>query len=308
MIDHLSNERLIAAIHQTPSDAERESIDRHLAECPTCRARHDGLDATQQHIRRSLALDLRAARPSPQMTYAAIVPRLGREKKKMNTLALRRRLAFTIIGAALASTLLLTLFYPGGVAAAAQHAIEVIRSIVLGEYSRAVQTAPGAESDRSVPSDVWIIRTEIGNFAGNAPPGVEPRVQSLSTLEEAQSVVNFHILSPAYLPEGYALREVKLAPIGDTHWVLMFYTGPTHDIIVVQTAGGPQPGNDPNVVSGVLTGFFIDGTLEEIDLDGQTAIWIDGHALGWAVDNMTYEVGGLDLTLEEAKQIARSLR
>jgi hypothetical protein len=42
-------------------------------------------------------------------------------------------------------------------------------------------------------------------------------------------------------------------------------------------------------------------------LDGRKAVWIEGHSLMWAVDNMTYEVGGLDLTLEEAKQIARSL-
>ena len=72
--------------------------------------------------------------------------------------------------------------------------------------------------------------------------------------------------------------------------------------------GGPQPGNDPNVFSGVFTGFITDGTLEKTGLDGRAAVWVDGHSLMWTVDNMTYEVGGLDLTIEEAKQIARSLR
>lgn len=128
------------------------------------------------------------------------------------------------------AALMLTLFYPGGIAAAARHVVEVIRSITLGEYSRAVQIAPGEPAgDSSLRPDQWVLRTEIGGFGGNAAPGV-------------------------------------------------------------------------------FTGFITNGTLEETDLDGLKAVWIDGHALAWAVDDMTYEVGGLDLTLEEAKRIARSLR
>ena len=231
-----------------------------------------------------------------------------RQEARMTTLKLRRRLALTTVGAALALTLMLALFYPGGIAAAARTLVTFIQSISLGPYTHAVQIAPGDQSGQPVPEDVWIVRTEIGNFAGNAPPGVEPLVRSLSGLQEAQSLVNFPILSPVFLPEGYALREVKLAPIGATHWVFLSYDGPGHDIILVQMPGGPQPSDNPHVMSGVFTGFLTDGTLEKAELDGQPAVWVDGHSLMWAVDNVTYEVGGLDLTIDQAKQIARSLR
>lgn len=309
MIDHMSDEQLDATLHQTLSDAERESIERHLAQCPMCRARHDERESLRRYIQRSLALDLKAAQPSPQMTYTTIAPRMAREKAKMNTLQLRRRLTFTVAGTVLVSALMLTLFYPGGIAAAAQQFFEVIRSITLGEYSRAMQVVPAETTgDHSLGPDQWVLRTEIGNFAGNAAPGVEPIVRSVPSLEEAQAIAGFPILTPAYLPDGYALREVKLAPIGGTHWVFMFYSGPAHDIIVVQMPGGPQPNDDPNVFSSVTAGVITDGTLEKTDLAGRTAVWIEGHSLMWAVDNMTYEVGGLDLTFEEAKQIARSLR
>jgi hypothetical protein len=189
----------------------------------------------------------------------------------------------------------------------------VIQTIVLGDYSRAVQLAPGAASGQSdVPPDMWIVRTEIGNFGGNVLPGVEPVVRSLTSLKEAQAMANFQLVTPTYLPQGYTLREVKLAPIGGTHWVLSFYGGPAHDILIVQMPGGPQPTrstHDPHTVAGVYvsSGVVTGGTLEETELDGRKAVWIEGHSLMWAVDNMTYEVGGLDLTLEEAKQIARAL-
>ncbi|CAG0936355.1 hypothetical protein TFLX_05225 [Thermoflexales bacterium] len=231
------------------------------------------------------------------------------QEAQMKMLHWRHALTWSIIGTVTVLMLTLTLFYPGGVAAAAQNVYDALRSIVLGDYSRAMQTKPSAGNDPApLLPDMWKIRTEIGNFAGNAPPGVEPLVRSVTTLEEAQALVNFHLTTPTYLPDGYVLREVKLAPIGGTHWVLSFYGGAVHDIIIVQMPGGPQPSPNPNEVHGVYDGIITTEPIEEIDFDGRTAAWIDGKALVWSVDNMTYEVGGVGLTPTEAKQIARSLR
>jgi hypothetical protein len=78
MNGHLGDEQLIGYGHATLTDAEREAMDSHLADCPDCRARlaeHEGL---QRHIRHGLLADLRTAQPSVGMTFSAIAPGLKR--------------------------------------------------------------------------------------------------------------------------------------------------------------------------------------------------------------------------------------
>jgi hypothetical protein len=155
---------------------------------------------------------------------------------------------------------------------------------------------------------VWRIHTEIGGFAGNVPPGVEPIVRSVENINEAQALTDFHLKAPAFLPDGYALREIKLAPIGDTAWAILIYKGPGHEIVIAQLPGGPQPSKDPNEATAIGTGVLTDGTVENIDFDGQPAAWIEGHTLLWEANGISYEVGGLDLNFEEVLKIARSLQ
>lgn len=129
----------------------------------------------------------------------------------------------------------------------------------------------------------------------------------MTDFEEAQEFTSFYLRAPGYLPEGYTLREVKLAPIGGTSWAILFYGGPGHDIILAQMPAGPQPSDDPNESVAVKGGWITDGSLEEVDLDGRKAAWVDGHSLTWEADGISYTVGGLDLSLEEAVRIAESL-
>lgn len=77
---HLSEKQFVGYVHRTLTDARRETMTRHLAACPRCRARLADHEALQRRINYSLLADLRAARPSPQMTFAAIAPRLRRPK------------------------------------------------------------------------------------------------------------------------------------------------------------------------------------------------------------------------------------
>ena len=139
-------------------------------------------------------------------------------------------------------------------------------------------------------------------------PDKDPTVRSTTDFEEAQAATDFHLQAPADLPEGYALREVKLAPVGGTSWAFLFYGGPGHDIVVVQMSVGPQPSDEPNVVIGGKNVVGTNGMLEEVDFDGRPAAWVDGHSLSWEADGINYTVGGLDLDLEQALRIARSLR
>jgi hypothetical protein len=60
--------------------------------------------------------------------------------------------------------------------------VDAIRSIVIGPNTDAWQVDQQADSGaRPLPPDVWIIHTEIGGFGGNAPPRVDPIVQSVDT-------------------------------------------------------------------------------------------------------------------------------
>jgi|GEM_PF-4333614 len=187
--------------------------------------------------------------------------------------------------------------------------VDAYNRIVLGQNTFILQVDPEAGvAPRSVPPGFWKIRTEIGNFGGNAPPGVKPIVRSVYTLEEAQALTDFHLLTPVELPQGYSLREVKLAPIGSTFWAILIYEGPGHEIVIAQMPGGPQFIDDPTVTSVVVTGVMTDGTLEEVDFLGNPAAWIEGHSLVWEDNGISYEVGGLDLDIQQVMNIAQSLR
>lgn len=234
----------------------------------------------------------------------------ARKERTTHTHAYRRRSVAVLVAVLLLSLLGLAIVWPDAVSAAAQEIYNTIQRVVMGQYTDAVQVQfeERPSEPRELPSDMWVIHTDIGGFAGNAPPGVDPTVRSTADFEEAQAATDFHLRAPTYLQEGYALREVKLAPIGSTTWAFLFYGGPGHDIIIVQMPVGPQPSDEPNVAVGVKSGVITNGTLEEVDFDGRSAAWVDDHSLVWEEDVVSYTVGGLDLSLDEAFRIARSLK
>jgi len=228
-----------------------------------------------------------------------------RKEYVMRTFFRQRRAAVILASATLAAFLVITLAWPGGLTTAAQGIYDVIQRIVVGPNTQVVQIDPQTRSEpRPTPPDMWYIDTEVGGFGGNVLPDADPTVHSVANFEEAQDFTSFHILAPCYLPEGYTLREIKLAG-GDA---FLFYGGAGHDIILMQTLVGPQPSDDPNVRVGVKVGWFTDSPVEEVSLEGRTAVWlVDAHILTWEADEINYNLGGLDLSLEEAVRIAESL-
>ncbi|MFB0536771.1 MAG: DUF4367 domain-containing protein [Anaerolineae bacterium] len=228
-----------------------------------------------------------------------------RKEFTMRTFFRKRRPAVILASVVLAALLVVTLAWPRALTAAAQGIYNVIQRIVVGPYTEVVQVEFQDEPSEppTLSPDVWVVETEIGGFAGNVLPGVEPTVHSVTDFVEAQELTSFHLRAPNHLPEGYTLREIKLAA-GNA---FLFYGGAGHDIIVVQMLVGPQPSDDPNVGIGVMGGWFTNGPVEEVDLDGRPAAWLDGHSLTWEADSVSYTVGGLDLSLPEAIRIAESL-
>ncbi len=320
------NELLVVYSDDEVTPSEQTLIQSHLAECDFCQKKLAALSATQGRVSRFLQVRAAQAAPSPQ-AWSRLQARLAEEARPSSSwlptwlqrlspdvgrinqiftggLTMKKGLALAAL-AALVIAVSTVAFVPSVRA----QVVDTIQRIALGAYSSAVQIVPQIRGEsQPLPADMWIVRTEIGNFGGNAPPGVDPTVRSVADFEEAQASTNFHLRAPTDLPEGYILREVKLAPIGGTHWAFLFYSGPDHDIIVVQMLVGPQPSDEPNVAVGVAVGLITDGTLEEVDFDGRPAVWTDDHSLMWEADGISYMVGGLDLDPEQTLQIARSLR
>jgi hypothetical protein len=75
---HLNAEQLVGYVHYTLTDAERETMDEHLARCAACRARLAECEALERRIRYALSADIRTAALPSSMTFAAIAPRLQR--------------------------------------------------------------------------------------------------------------------------------------------------------------------------------------------------------------------------------------
>ena len=228
---------------------------------------------------------------------------LQKNVRKSGGSIMKRRLVFFTV-AVLVVAILTVAFVPPVRAVV----VEAIKSVVLSPYA-SVQQVPelGANAVKpEPPENLWLIKTDIGNFGGDPSPGSDPTVRSVRSFEEAQSMTGFRLLAPTYLPENYSLKEVKVAPFNDM--TFLFYGGPGHEIIIVQMPVGYLASDDPNSVVVGATGMITTGSLEEVDFDGQKAAWVDGHTLVWGSTEYTYEVGGLDLNLQQAMEIARSLR
>jgi anti-sigma factor RsiW len=113
MSTHLSEKQLVGYVHRTLTDARREAMDQHLAACPRCRARLADHEALQRRINYSLLADLKVVRPSPQMTFAAIAPRLRRPKMFVSLWGQSQRLlsgAAALVVLVLQAVILIALF------------------------------------------------------------------------------------------------------------------------------------------------------------------------------------------------------
>ncbi len=246
------------------------------------------------------ALYRRLNQSAPAHTVSGLAPGWARAPGGL----MKRGIALAVF-TTLAAALLTVALVPAAQAAV----IDVLKKIVLGPNTIVVQVAPTSNhTPELLPEGMWTIHTDIGTFGGNVAPGVEPIVRSVDSLQAAQALAGYPLKAPTEMPAGYALREVKLAPVGTTAHALLFYSGPGHDIIIAELPGGPRPGSDSSQMASVATGAGTDGSVEEVDFDGQPAAWIDGHTLLWEMEGISFEVGGLDLDLPGAMAIARSLR
>lgn len=233
----------------------------------------------------------------------------------MQPLLTRRRLSL-MVGVALVILMMTMLAHPGGPVAAAQSIQNGVKLIILGAYSTAQQIEAGV-TGKPAPDDEWTIQLFPGyGVGGNGLPGTDPTVVVVSSFTEAQELVTFDLKEPAYLPEGYSLRDIQVAPVANGPGAALFpyipdayafYQNGEGLIVIVQSPIGPQATTDPNTVVGQVSGFATNGTLQEVTFNGHVAAWANDKLLMWEVDNLSYVVGGPTITLDEAIRIAQSL-
>jgi len=240
-----------------------------------------------------------------------------RKEFPMPVFSLHRHPAVILTVVALLTVLVVTLAWPGALTTAAQGIENVVQTLVLGQHTAVGQVTGAGQAATLRPKpvlarpvverrgDLWIIRTAIGSFGGNVPPGKEATVHRFTTLDEAQAALPFALRRPAYLPQGYALREVMVAPIGEA---FLFYDGPQGDILLAQMAVGMQPGGAANEAIATAVQVLTDGAIESVALGGQTAAWVEDHSLMWEAEGISYTLGGAGLSLDEARRIATSLK
>jgi hypothetical protein len=81
---HITSDGLVGYIYGTLDDAQREIMDAHLTECPICRANLAGQDLWKRQFGTELEAVLKFSTPSPQMSFAAIAPRLQNRHIRKN--------------------------------------------------------------------------------------------------------------------------------------------------------------------------------------------------------------------------------
>jgi hypothetical protein len=246
-----------------------------------------------------------------------LLNRVGVQERKPR--AFPRRLVLLVPALVLAALLLVAAAWPGVL----EH---FLQSLQLGPHTSAHQVDPGnlswsteqaatAHPQVSGPmtlevvqrEDGWTIRTLIGNFGGSVPPGETAIVLRVDSVDQVQAAVSFDLQQPGYLPAGYQFREAMVAP-GESGF--LFYDGPQGEIVLVQTPVYVRVEEYPGgkaVSTSVMVSVLTDKPMEEVVMGGWQAGWFEGNSLVWEADGISYTLGGVNLSLEDAVRIAESL-
>ncbi len=200
---------------------------------------------------------------------------------------------------------------------------QFLQEIILGKYSSVAQVNPEqtrtAESiTATLPANAWTIQTPLGLDGGPLPVGADPTLRHFDTISAAQAELGYPLRMPGYLPAGYSLKEVILAPKAAEERAYQIFSGPGEDIVLVSIPVGAMPCPTPLPGTSTPEGLVVacqavdqmvtTGSLKEASVNDQPAAWVNGDRLVWEYGNITYEVGGPGLSMEDAVKIAGSIR
>jgi hypothetical protein len=216
------------------------------------------------------------------------------------------RLAAAVAAAAVIVTALF--IQPDLRAAIVQPTLNFIKQLVLGERTQAVlvDQPVGAELEAILAEQArgleagerWSVRTASGSQGGDVPEGASPVIRTYNSLRLAEENIDFPVRKPDWFPGPYRFDSAVLTPAGG---VVLWYRAPGRRLTLAQK---PTRLGGTTMVMGMGDG----ATLENVEFGEIRAAWVNGESLVWENGGMTYDLEATELTLEQAKRVAASLR
>jgi len=199
--------------------------------------------------------------------------------------------------------------------AVAQSIVNILRTWTLGNASTAVQvegdfTVTSNESDEIVIQSATDKNLDEINPEDFVDESQSPLEASLS-FEDAANIVNFHIVQPAFIPEGYESQGVIVV---NEEKIQMDYMKTTEIGLVGLTQTLVDGINGP-----IQLTFSDDIVPVDVQINGNDGLWItdpnvtDMNAFGiliWDDDGVNYQLQlmGSESNLETALKIAASIQ
>jgi hypothetical protein len=127
---------------------------------------------------------------------------------------------------------------------------------------------------------------------------------SFNNFSDVDKYANFDVLLPTYLPEGYTFDRAELykddeGQISGKYVDLYFTNKETKGTISMQ-----QRLPDEETAFETST----DGELEQLTINGVTAILMDNHKLNWETKTALYSLFSKDITKADLIRLAESIR
>ena len=148
---------------------------------------------------------------------------------------------------------------------------------------------------------------EGGGFGGCCADGMRNEVVSL---DQAISETGNTMQLPGFVPDGYALTEVRLLGISP-YTVFVIYERPGDRLGLYQSSGGVISSEQMNETTVVVDAresvVLAQGSMEEVAIGELTAALLEGYELVWEENGVTFHLIGPGLAVETLKQIAESL-
>lgn len=238
----------------------------------------------------------------------------------MNKLWKERRPAVIIGTAAVIAVMALALIFPGTMMAMANNAADNITKILhIGKYATVMQMEDSgnkpatplltAEQKAKLQAgEIVTIKTPDGDIAisgakaGDEEKADRPGVVHYAALADAQKAASFQILTPEYLPQGYAFKEAQgyegSGADGARDYANLYYKGPGKDIILMERIMHEKTRFEES------TG----GKIEAVDINGATGAWMEPHTLVWEKDGVNVHLFCKGFSKEKALKIARSVK
>lgn len=151
----------------------------------------------------------------------------------------------------------------------------------------------------------WSYHFEGSNFGGCCADGMRNEAVSL---EQAIDETGGAILLPGFVPEGYALTEVRLLGL-PPYAVFAVFEGPNGPFGLYQAGVGrtEEVAGESAVVTARETIFGTSGTLEEVVVGEVTAALTEEQELVWEENGTSFVLVGPGFNVETLVEIAESL-